>query len=126
MKEIIAAVSREYVEAFFNNLDANKILLHDIEYLSPEYKQIILQKEKDNVHQLRDYIARLQKDGQLKNQNPTALTFIFIGMMHWLYFWFDPDGDLKIDDMVDIMAEVFVHGAGMNQKDSGCAAAERA
>jgi len=113
LKEVIAAVSLEYMKTFFKNLDSIKILLHDIEYLKPELKEIILQKEKENVHQLREYIIDLQKSGCLKKHNPTALTFIFIGMMHWLYFWFDSHGELSLNDMNEIIADVFVNGAGL-------------
>lgn len=115
IKEAIAAVSLEYMRTFFDNIDSIKILLHDIEYLKPELKQIILQKEKENVHQLREYIIDLQESGSLKKHNPTALTFIFIGMMHWLYFWFDSHGDLSLDDLNEIIADVFVNGARLTK-----------
>ncbi len=111
VKEGIAAISCEYLRTFFANLDSIKILLHDIEYLRPELKEIIRQKEKQNVHQLREYVVGLQKSGRLKGHNPTALTFILIGMMHWLYFWFDAQGELSLDDMNEIIADVFVNGA---------------
>lgn len=117
LQEIIAVVSQEYMRTFFNNLDSIKILLHDIEYLKPALKEIILQKEKENVRQLRDYIIDLQESGRLKKHNPTALTFIFIGMMHWLYFWFDVQGELTLSDMNNIIADVFVNGAG-SQRDA--------
>jgi AcrR family transcriptional regulator len=112
LKDKVAAVSHEYMRTFFSNLDSIKILLHDIEYLNPEFKNIILQKEKDNVHQLRKYITDLQQGGHLKAHNPTALTFILIGMMHWLYFWFDPQGEVSLNEMNEIIADVFVDGAG--------------
>lgn len=113
LKDVIASISQEYMRTFFKNLDSIKILLHDIEYLKPELKKIILQKEKENVQQLRDYVIDLQKSGYLKKHNPTALTFILIGMMHWLYFWFDPYGELALSDMNEIIADVFVNGAGL-------------
>ncbi|RLB70236.1 MAG: hypothetical protein DRH04_03940 [Deltaproteobacteria bacterium] len=113
LQEVIAGVSQEYMKTFFNNLDSIKILLHDIEYLKPELKEIILQKERENVQQLKDYIIDLQKSGRLKKYNPAALTFIFIGMMHWLYFWFDVQGKLTLSDMNEIIADVFVNGAGL-------------
>ena len=113
LKDLIAALSQEYTKTFFTILDSIKILLHDIEHLKPELKEIILQKERDNIHQLREYISSLQKSGRLKKHSPTALTFIFIGMMHWLYFWFRADGELSLDDMNEIIADVFVNGAGI-------------
>ena len=113
LKDMIAALSQEYTKIFFTILDSIKILLHDIEYLKPELKEIILQKERDNIHQLREYIINLQKSGRLKKHNPTALTFIFIGMMHWLYFWFQDDGELSLDDINEIIADIFVNGAGI-------------
>jgi hypothetical protein len=44
--------------------------------------------------------------------DPTVLTFILIVMMHWLYFWFDPQGDVSLNEVNEIIADVFVNGAG--------------
>lgn len=117
LKEQLTDVLVEYARTYMKNENFNKILLHDIEYLPEDKKQIIYQKEKENVHQLRNFIDRLMNQGIFRKLNPTVVTFSIIGTLHWLYFWYKPTGHLSLTEIVEQMADLFIHGLEKKDED---------
>ncbi len=113
VKEKIKDIMLEYARTYLKNKNFNKILLHEIEFLPPEKKRIILDKETENVHQLRDFLKELINKGELKGFNPTVMTFSLISALHWLYFWFKPEKGLSLEEIVDEMASMYMEGIGM-------------
>ncbi len=101
----------EYARTYMKNENFNKILLHDMEYLPADKKRVILDKEKENIHQLRTYLSRLMDEKVLRRIDPTVMTFALISSLHWLYFWYKPDGPLTLEQIVEQLADLFLHGA---------------
>jgi len=110
LKEQLTDVLVEYAKTYMKNENFNKILLHDIEYLPEDKKQIIHQKEKENVHQLRNFIESLMAQGSFRKLNSTVVTFSIIASLHWLYFWYKPTGPLSLTEVVEEMADLFLKG----------------
>jgi AcrR family transcriptional regulator len=110
LKEQLTDVLVEYARTYMKNENFNKILLHDIEYLPEDKKQIIYQKEKENVHQLRKFIENLMAQGSFRKLNSTVVTFSLIGFLHWLYFWYKPAGSLSLTGIAEQMADLFLQG----------------
>ncbi|MGC8719070.1 MAG: TetR/AcrR family transcriptional regulator [Thermodesulforhabdaceae bacterium] len=110
LQEQLTDILVEYARTYMKNENFNKILFHDIEYLPEDKKQIILQKEKENVHQLRNFIENLMEQGLFRKLNPTVVTFSLISSLHWLYFWYKPTGPLSLTTIVEQIADLFLHG----------------
>ncbi|MCX7823900.1 MAG: TetR/AcrR family transcriptional regulator [Syntrophobacterales bacterium] len=110
LKEQLTDILIEYARTYMKNENFNKILLHDIEYLPEDKKQIIYRKEKENIYQLRRFIEDLIKRGVFRKLDPTVVTFSLIGTLHWLYFWYKPTGKLSLTEVVQQMADLFIHG----------------
>jgi AcrR family transcriptional regulator len=110
LKEQLTDILIEYLRTYMKNENFNKILFHDMEYLPEDKKRVILDKEKENVHQLRAYLASLMGDGAIRPVNPTVLTFSLISSLHWLYFWYKPGGPLSLEDVAEHIADLFLHG----------------
>lgn len=110
LKEKLKDIMLEYATTYMKNKNFNKILLHEIEYLSPERKRVILDKETENVHQLRDFLIGLMNKGQIKKFNPTVMTFTIISALHWLYFWFKPDKGLTLEQVIEQIAQIILSG----------------
>jgi AcrR family transcriptional regulator len=106
IKDIMLAYARTYLK----NKNFNKILLHDIEYLSEDKRRVILDKETHNVHQLRDYLEGLMARGSIKRYNPTVMTFSLISALHWLYFWYRPTKGLSLEEVIDQVASMYLTG----------------
>lgn len=110
LKEQLTDILTEYLRTYLKNENFNKILFHDIEYLPKDKKRIILDKEKENVHQLRAFLISLMDQGLIRRINPTVMTFSLISSLHWLYFWYNPEGPLSLEDVAQEIADLFLHG----------------
>ncbi len=118
LKERLTDIFIEYLRTYMKNENFNKILFHDMEYLPEDKKRVILDKEKENVHQLRDYLASLMKDGRIRKVHPTVATFSIIGSLHWLYFWYKPEGPLGLEEVAAQIADLFLYGMISSEPDS--------
>lgn len=110
LKEQLTDILIEYLRTYMKNENFNKILFHDMEYLPDDKKRIILDKEKENVHQLRAFLVSLMDQGLIRRVNPTVMTFTLISSLHWLYFWFKPHGPLSLEEVAQEIADLFLHG----------------
>lgn len=110
LKEQLTDILIEYLRTYLKNENFNKILFHDMEYLPEDKKRIILDKEKENVHQLRAFLVSLMDQGVIRRVNPTVMTFSLISSLHWLYFWFKPQGALSLEEVAQEIADLFLYG----------------
>lgn len=110
LREQIQDIMLEYARTYLKNKSFNKILLHEIEFLPEDKKRVILDKETENVHQLRDYLVSLMDKGDVKKLNPMVMTFSLISALHWLYFWFRQGKGLGLEEVIDQIAEIFLEG----------------
>ncbi|WP_461834212.1 TetR/AcrR family transcriptional regulator [Desulfothermus sp.] len=110
LKEKLKDIMLEYATTYLKNKNFNKILLHEIEFLSPEKKRIILDKETENVHQLRNFLKELMDKGVIKKFDPTVMTFSIISALHWLYFWFKPEKGLSLEEVIEQIAQMYLDG----------------
>lgn len=110
LKEQLTDILIEYLRTYLKNENFNKILFHDMEYLPEDKKRVILDKEKENVHQLRAFLVSLMDQGLIRPINSTVMTFSLISSLHWLYFWFKPQGSLSLEEVAQEIADLFLYG----------------
>ncbi len=111
LRDRLKRILLSYANTYLKNKIFNKILLHDIEYLDEDRKRVILDKEKENVHQLRGFLEGLMERGELRPVNATVMTFSLISTLHWLFFWFREDGPLSLEQVIDEIVDLFLFGS---------------
>ncbi|MDB4998461.1 MAG: Transcriptional regulator, TetR family [Myxococcaceae bacterium] len=86
------------------------IILHEHATLhGPAAKQINARKKR-YVRFLEDSFQEAVDKGLIRKVNPKIAAFSFLGMVLWIYKWFQPDGKLTDDEVADGMIDLLFKG----------------
>ncbi|GAB6887702.1 TetR/AcrR family transcriptional regulator [Desulfothermus okinawensis JCM 13304] len=100
----------DYTTGYLRHKNFNKVLFFEIESLPPEKREIIVNYERSNVAQFKNYLRRIMDQGKIKKTNITVLTFCFFATVQWLYFWYKKDGSLSIKEIIEYIVDYFLYG----------------
>jgi AcrR family transcriptional regulator len=84
-----------------------KVLSHESESLSGEYRQRVNAKKRRLSETAAAILAQLRPEGGL---DARVATFSLFGMMNWLYNWHRPGVDADTEALVEAMYQIFLHG----------------
>lgn len=110
-KDQLTDILLEYTTSYISIKNYIKILLYDVESLPEDKKRVVIDLEKTNFSRLKAFLDGLMRQGKLRSCNLTVLTFSLFSAVHWLYFWYRPDRDLSIQDIVEHIVDIFMQGA---------------
>jgi AcrR family transcriptional regulator len=86
------------------------IILHEHATLhGPAAKQINARKKR-YVRFLEDSFQEAVDKGLIRKVNPKIAAFSFLGMVLWIYKWFQPDGKLTDDEVAEGMIDLLFKG----------------
>lgn len=110
--EKLNEICKFYVEQYAGHKHQLTILISERKSLIPEHRQICIKKEREYVKALTNLFKELTKRRRLKAINHSILAFIFFGMVHWTYQWYNPKakGGIGPNELGRIMSEVFLKG----------------
>ena len=110
--EKLSEICKFYVEQYAGHKHQLTILISERKSLIPEHRQICIRKEREYVKALTNLFKELTKRKRLKAINHSILAFIFFGMVHWTYQWYNPKakGGIGPNELGRIMSEVFLKG----------------
>ena len=108
----LSEICKFYVEQYAGHKDQLTILISERKSLAPEHRKICIKKERDYVKALKSIIRELAERKLLKPIDHSILAFIFFGMVHWTYRWYDPKAKRGIgpNRLGKIFSEVFLRG----------------
>ena len=98
--------------AFFAaNMAEMKVLSHEADSLAGDLHLHVSGKKQKYTKLAREILEELQKQ-QPPDQRVelTAATYALFGMMNWIYNWYDPQGKLKVAELVENISRLFLHG----------------
>jgi len=110
--EKLSEICKFYVEEYAGHKDQLTILISERKSLSPGHRKICIAKERDYVKALKSLFKDLAERKLLKPIDHSVLAFIFFGMVHWTYRWYDPKAKRGIgpNQLGTIFSEVFLRG----------------
>jgi AcrR family transcriptional regulator len=112
--------------AFFAaNMAEMKVLSHEADSLAGDLHLHVSGKKQRYTSLAREILEELQKQRPAARRvDLTAATYALFGMMNWIYNWYDPQGKLKVSELVDNVSRLFLHGfvAGLPAEELNFAA----
>lgn len=86
------------------------IILHEHATLTGEAREFIDQRKKGYVRFLETSFDEAIKQGRIRAVHPTVAAFSFLGMVLWIYKWYQPDGRLTEAEIADGMVDLLFTG----------------
>jgi AcrR family transcriptional regulator len=110
--EKLSEICKFYVQQYAGHKHQLTILISERKSLIPEHQQICIKKERNYVKALKNLFEELAKKKLLKPIDHSILAFIFFGMVHWTYQWYNPKSKRGIgpNQLGIIFNEVFLRG----------------
>lgn len=99
---------RHHVTFFTEHMSEMKVLSHEADSLTSERQDSINQLKKQYVTLLAELIGDAQEEGNKADKRVAA--YALFGMMNWIYTWYDPEGEIKPQDLAENFSEIFLHG----------------
>lgn len=96
-----------HLQFFLNNMEEMKVLSHESEVLTGEFKAQIAVKKRDYSETLSEILKELVS---LPEPELRAATFGLFGMMNWIYTWHKPGRDLSEEALIEQTLQLFLNG----------------
>jgi AcrR family transcriptional regulator len=101
-EERMAVLVEAYVRSFTSRLRVLTPLLLRLDLLRPPWREEVKSLE-------RQIVARFAEvaQGLGRPLSPRATAFLVLGAANWTYYWYDPAGDVSVDELARGAAALF-------------------
>jgi len=100
-----------HLSFFAANMAEMKVLSHEAESLAGDLHTHVSSKKDKYAKLARRILKEIQQQqGPDARLDLTVATYALFGMMNWIYNWYDPRGKLKVAELVDNVARLFLRG----------------
>ena len=66
--------------------------------------------QNDIVDTVADVLQRADSAKRIQSKSKKPYTMLLVGMMNFIYTWYDPKGSVSPDDLATMVSEVFLNG----------------
>lgn len=101
-------VIRNHLSFFVNNMREMKVLSHEADSLTSEYRHEVNAKKRRYTEVVTGILSELRPEGSAVDLR--VATFALFGMMNWIYNWYHADRDVGVDELVENMMHIFLSG----------------
>jgi AcrR family transcriptional regulator len=100
-----------HLSFFASNMAEMKVLSHEAESLAGDLHTHVSTKKEKYTGLARQILKDIQQEQDGRSAvDLTVATYALFGMMNWIYNWYDPQGKLKVAELVDNVMRLFLHG----------------
>jgi AcrR family transcriptional regulator len=100
-----------HLSFFAANMAEMKVLSHEAESLAGDMHAHVSTKKEKYAKLARKILREIQEQQPATSRvDLTVAAYALFGMMNWIYNWYDPSGKLKVSQLVDQIAHLFVSG----------------
>lgn len=100
-----------HLSFFAANMAEMKVLSHEAESLAGELHVNVSTKKDKYTKLARKILREIQQQQPARSETDlTVATYALFGMMNWIYNWYDPNGKLKVSELVENITRLFMQG----------------
>jgi AcrR family transcriptional regulator len=103
----IRLLMENHLRFFVNNMEEMKVLSHEADSLSGEFRARINAKKRRLTEIASGILAELRPESNL---DPRVSVFALFGMMNWIYNWYNPERDVPVERLAQDMSRLFLGG----------------
>ncbi|MGH7477667.1 MAG: TetR/AcrR family transcriptional regulator [Longimicrobiales bacterium] len=97
-----------HLRYFAANRCEMKVISHEAASLGAEYRERVNALKRRYTEICTGILRALAPPGGAPDLR--VATYSLFGMMNWIYNWYDPQGDVGVDQLADTMSRLFLHG----------------
>ena len=86
------------------------VILHENRTVRDPLRKKINARKKAYIRYLEDLITQIQGKDDSKKVPPRLAAFALLGMINWLYQWYDPSGPVKEEELARTFIQIFLGG----------------
>lgn len=111
-RERLRIFVENHLAFFAANMAEMKVLSHESQSLEGEMLQNVSGKKEEYTRLARKILDEVQQSlpPESRQVDLTVATYAIFGMMNWIYNWYDPEGPLKVDQLVENITRLFLGG----------------
>lgn len=99
---------RRHISQYCDNVDGARVVLHETHNLSARSWASIRVKTKKYSFIVRSIIKEFLKGKNVSSDRLRAISYTLLGMCNWIYWWYDPKGPLKPEELAEEIYNIFV------------------
>jgi len=107
-----------HLSFFAANMAEMKVLSHEAESLAGDLHAKVSTRKEKYAKLARRILREIQGSQPASARiDLTVATYALFGMMNWIYNWYDTSGKLSVNQLVDNITNLFLHGF-LSQKNA--------
>lgn len=116
-KDQLRHILDRFLEIYETAGARHRILVNDLNQLSPQQKDEIVTIENDITRIFKSLVSQIsssRNEGTTSTPSggniDTARTFLLLSMINWTHTWFNPDGTMSSKELGALVYDIFVNG----------------
>jgi AcrR family transcriptional regulator len=104
---------RAHVTSALGNRDQHAVMLSELGSLSEARRLEVIKARDAYEKRVRDVIQGELAQGRLRTDiDVKYLALSLLNLLNWTIFWYQPGGSLEPEQLADMLATIFIEGAG--------------
>ncbi|MEP1230514.1 MAG: TetR/AcrR family transcriptional regulator [Litorimonas sp.] len=83
------------LECYAGAQNAQKVLLYDLNKLTPQQRKTIVKKQRDIIDRFEHVYIRINPDIATNRALLRTKIMLFFGSVNWIHNWYDPQGEIN-------------------------------
>jgi len=99
-----------YTRYYSPEIDKLKLLVEEQKKVSAEHQKRLDGIQREYLDILVRILDGLKESGEMVKLDSTACAFAFFSMVHWVYRWYNPKGEISPEELSEIFSYLFSNG----------------